>query len=205
MREVAGDQAGEARLQVDLEGVLEALGDEGDALAVGRPGGALAEAGELGDVRWQVLLGRARLLALGGGAGSDREEEQQRQQRNRASHGQTRCGWEGRDDGSILRADYPGGYPHASGAGRRPRPQAWRLAGAHPPAYHLPSDPPPSTPRIPMTHRSSNLGAATLLLAVLHGTPAGAQRPGASPSFAEPGISPDGAEVAFASSAASGW
>jgi hypothetical protein len=51
-------------VQVDLEGVAEALLHEGDAPVVGRPGRALAEPGELGDVRRQRLLGIARLLAL---------------------------------------------------------------------------------------------------------------------------------------------
>ena len=48
----------------DLECVAEALRHERDARAVGRPDSALAEAGELGDVRGEMLLGSARTLRL---------------------------------------------------------------------------------------------------------------------------------------------
>ena len=58
--EVAGEQSRQPRVQIDLERVAEALRHEGDALAVGRPHGALAEAGELGDLRREMLLGRTR-------------------------------------------------------------------------------------------------------------------------------------------------
>src|SRR5262249_35501924 len=62
VQEVAGQQARQLRAEVDLEGVAEALAHERDARVVGRPGRALAEAGELDDVRRQLLLGIAGLL-----------------------------------------------------------------------------------------------------------------------------------------------
>src|SRR4029079_6695029 len=66
--EVAGEQARHVRREVDLERVAEALRHEGDALAVGRPDGALAEAGEARDVRRGMVLGAAGATRLRAGA-----------------------------------------------------------------------------------------------------------------------------------------
>ena len=54
---VAGQQPDRPGLEVDLVGVAEGLLDEQDALAVVREVGALAEEGQPGDVRREVLVG----------------------------------------------------------------------------------------------------------------------------------------------------
>ena len=54
---MAGQQADRPGLEIDLVGVAEGLLDEEDALAVVREVGTLAEEGEPGDVRREVLVG----------------------------------------------------------------------------------------------------------------------------------------------------
>ena len=54
---VAGQQPDRPGLEVDLVGVAEGLLDEQNALAVVREVGTLAEEGEPGDVRREVLVG----------------------------------------------------------------------------------------------------------------------------------------------------
>src|SRR5215475_2324731 len=64
VEEMTGQQADHPGLKINLERVAEAFAHKSDALAVGRPRGPLAEAGQLNDVGRQILFRAATLFNL---------------------------------------------------------------------------------------------------------------------------------------------
>ena len=93
VRVVAGQEPGRPGRQVDLVDVAEGLLDEQDPLAVVREVGPLAEEGQPGDVRREILVGRARRLVerLGGG------------RRNGQGQGSSAADWRSRHSWSAPR------------------------------------------------------------------------------------------------------